>query len=121
MQDDFALVRLQRHMISAEVLRALLWEGNTNYQGSFFKVALPTPRTAQVPLLISALGPKAFQLAGEIADGALPWMSPIPYLLKVALPALRAGAEARQRSAPPVIAHVWLKTITLSLHFGHFS
>jgi alkanesulfonate monooxygenase SsuD/methylene tetrahydromethanopterin reductase-like flavin-dependent oxidoreductase (luciferase family) len=52
------------------------------------------------------LGPKAFQLAGEIADGALSWMCPIPYLLKVALPALRAGAEARQRPAPPVMAHV---------------
>ncbi len=89
-----------------EVLRSVLWEGNTNYQGTFFKVALPTPRTAQVPLLISALGPKAFQLAGEIADGVLPWMSPIPYLLKVALPALRAGAEARQRPTPPIIAHV---------------
>jgi alkanesulfonate monooxygenase SsuD/methylene tetrahydromethanopterin reductase-like flavin-dependent oxidoreductase (luciferase family) len=89
-----------------ETLRAILWEGSTNYQGTFFKVTLPTPRTAQVPLLISALGPKAFQLAGEIADGALPWMSPIPYLLKIALPALRAGAEARQRPAPPVIAHI---------------
>jgi F420-dependent oxidoreductase-like protein len=89
-----------------EVLRAMLWEGQTTYEGSFFKIAVPAPRPAPIPLLISALGPKTFQLAGEIADGALPWMSPIPYLLKVALPALRAGAEARQRPAPPVIAHV---------------
>jgi F420-dependent oxidoreductase-like protein len=89
-----------------EILRALLWEGGTSYQGTFFKVELPTPRIAQIPLLISTLGPKAFHLAGEIADGALPWMSPLPYLLKVALPALRAGAEAQNRPAPPLIAHV---------------
>jgi len=52
------------------------------------------------------LGLKAFQLAGEIADGAIAGMCPIPYLLKSALPALQAGAEARKRPAPPIIAHM---------------
>lgn len=89
-----------------EVLRAMLWEEQTNYEGTFFKIAVPAPRPAQIPLLISALGPKAFYLAGKIADGALPWMTPVPYLLNVALPALRAGAEACQRPAPPIIAHI---------------
>jgi alkanesulfonate monooxygenase SsuD/methylene tetrahydromethanopterin reductase-like flavin-dependent oxidoreductase (luciferase family) len=87
-----------------EVLRGLLWEGSIDHHGTFFNVVYTLPRTAQVPLLISALGLKAFRLAGEVADGVLPAMCPLPYLLNQALPALRAGAEARNRPVPPIIA-----------------
>ncbi|GHO99989.1 LLM class F420-dependent oxidoreductase [Reticulibacter mediterranei] len=89
-----------------EVLRSLLWDGATAYQGNFFKGVFPSTRTIQVPLLISALGAKGFQLAGEIADGALSYLCPIPYLQQTALPALRAGAEGKARPAPPIVAHV---------------
>ena len=57
-------------------------------------------------MLVSALGQKAFRLAGEISDGAISWMCPVPYLLGKALPALRAGAEASHRPIPPLVAHV---------------
>jgi alkanesulfonate monooxygenase SsuD/methylene tetrahydromethanopterin reductase-like flavin-dependent oxidoreductase (luciferase family) len=57
-------------------------------------------------VLISTLGKKAFQLAGEIADGALSWMCPVPYLLRTGIPALRTAAAAVGRSAPPLVAHV---------------
>jgi F420-dependent oxidoreductase-like protein len=89
-----------------EVMRQGLWKGRVDYHGRFFKVATSFPRQAQVPLLISALGEKAFRLAGEIADGAISWVCPVPYLLDIALPALRAGAQARQRPAPPLVAHI---------------
>jgi alkanesulfonate monooxygenase SsuD/methylene tetrahydromethanopterin reductase-like flavin-dependent oxidoreductase (luciferase family) len=89
-----------------EVVRSVLWKGSINYHGTFFQVAFSSPRIAPVPLLISAVGPKAFRLAGEIADGALSAMCPIPYLLSSALPALRAGAEEKARPTPPVVAHV---------------
>jgi alkanesulfonate monooxygenase SsuD/methylene tetrahydromethanopterin reductase-like flavin-dependent oxidoreductase (luciferase family) len=98
-----------------EIVRDVLWEGRTDYHGTFFKVNNDSPvtmmmanliRKAQVPLLISAVGLKAFRLAGEISDGAISWVCPIPYLLDQALPALRSGAESHQRPAPPVIAHV---------------
>jgi alkanesulfonate monooxygenase SsuD/methylene tetrahydromethanopterin reductase-like flavin-dependent oxidoreductase (luciferase family) len=82
-----------------EVLRAVLWEGKVNHHGEFFNVVV-TPgglitslNTARLPILVSALGEKAFQLAGEIADGALSWLCPIPYLLNTGLPALRKGAS----------------------------
>lgn len=87
-----------------EVLRALLWQGSVDYHGTFFNVTYTLPRTAQVPLLISALGLKAFRLAGEFADGVLPAWCPLPYLLNQALPSLRAGAEASNRPVPPIIA-----------------
>ena len=89
-----------------EVMRQGLWEGRMDHRGRFFKVQASIPRAAQIPLLISALGEKAFRLAGEIADGAISWVCPVPYLLDKALPALQAGAEARQRPAPPLVAHI---------------
>ncbi|MBO0781822.1 MAG: LLM class flavin-dependent oxidoreductase [Ktedonobacteraceae bacterium] len=89
-----------------EVLRQAIWGERVDHQGRFFKVATALPRPAQIPILVSALGEKAFHLAGEIADGAISWMCPVPYLLDTALPALRAGAQARHRPVPPLAAHV---------------
>jgi F420-dependent oxidoreductase-like protein len=87
------------------VLRGLLGEGHIEHHGPFFQVRA-TSRTASIPLLISALGPKAFSLAGEISDGALSWVCPVPYLLQAAQPSLQAGARAQHRPAPPLVAHV---------------
>jgi F420-dependent oxidoreductase-like protein len=89
-----------------EIMRQVLWEGRVEHQGKFFKVVNTFPRTAQIPLLISALGERAFRLAGEIADGAISWVCPVPYLLEKALPALRAGAQTYNRTAPPLVAHI---------------
>jgi F420-dependent oxidoreductase-like protein len=89
-----------------EVMRQVLWEGRVDHQGTFFKVVSSFPRTAQIPLLVSALGEKAFRMAGEIADGAISWVCPVPYLLDKALPALRSGANARNRPSPPLVAHI---------------
>lgn len=89
-----------------KVLRAALWEAKVDHHGQFFNVIVTFPRTAQIPVLISTLGKKAFQLAGEIADGALSWMCPVPYLLRTGIPALRTAAAANGRSAPPLVAHV---------------
>ncbi len=88
------------------VLRAALWEGRVDYHGKYFNVKATLPRTAHVPILISALREGAFRLAGEIADGAISWLCPVPYLLDKALPALRAGAEASRRPVPPLVAHI---------------
>lgn len=89
-----------------EVLRQSLWEGRVDYAGKFFQVKASLPRTAQVPLLVSALGEKAFRLAGEISGGAISWVTPVPYLLNTGLSALHAGAEAQNRPAPPLVAHI---------------
>lgn len=87
------------------VLRGLLGEGHIEYHGTFFNVTARS-RTAPIPLLVSALGPKAFFLAGEISDGALSWVCPVPYLLKSARSSLQAGAQAQHRTTPPLVAHV---------------
>ena len=88
-----------------------LWEGKVDHHGHFYNVVVTLPRTSQIPVLISTLGNKAFQLAGEIADGALSWDCPVPYLFRTGIPALRTSALAVGRSAPPLVAKV---TVALS-------
>ncbi|GCE15011.1 LLM class flavin-dependent oxidoreductase [Tengunoibacter tsumagoiensis] len=94
-----------------EILRGIFKDGAISHHGTFFNVEhtllnASMPRRASLPLLTSAVGLKTFRLAGEMADGAISWACPIPYLLESALPELRAGAEERGRSVPPIIAHV---------------
>ncbi len=89
-----------------EIVRAALWHGTVQYQGAFFTVKGTLPDTAPLPVLISVLREHAFRLAGEIADGALTWLCPVPYLLQRGLPALRASAQEHGRPVPPLIAHV---------------
>jgi alkanesulfonate monooxygenase SsuD/methylene tetrahydromethanopterin reductase-like flavin-dependent oxidoreductase (luciferase family) len=93
-----------------EIVRAALWKGEVDHQGQFFKVKATLPRTAQSPLLTSVLRENAFKLAGEIADGALSWLCPVPYLLKTGLPALRASTQEHGRPVPPLVAHVLVAT-----------
>jgi F420-dependent oxidoreductase-like protein len=91
------------------VLRGLLWEGKVDFQGSHFRVRAELPAGVEpprTPLPISALRAGAFRLAGEIADGAISWVCPVPYLIKTARPALEEGAQAAGRPTPPLIGHV---------------
>ena len=98
------LVHLREYV---KVLQSILRDGRVDHHGEFYKIVIEFPRTAQIPVLISTLGKKAFQLAGEIADGALSWMCPVPYLLHTGIPVLRKAATANRRSTfPPVVAHV---------------
>jgi F420-dependent oxidoreductase-like protein len=98
------LVHLREYV---KVIHSILWDGKVDHHGEFFNVVVEFPRTAQIPVLISTLGKKAFQLAGEIADGALSWMCPVPYLLHTGIPVLRKAATANGRSnPPPLVAHV---------------
>ena len=91
------------------VLRELLWEGRTAFQGAYYRVEAALPAGVappHTPLLVSALRGNAFHLAGEVADGAISWICPVDYLVGTALPALRAGAEAADRPAPALVGHV---------------
>lgn len=91
------------------VVRGLLWEGAIDFQGVYFRVRAQLPAglaPPRVPLPISALRAGAFRLAGEVADGAISWVCPVPYLVETARPALEAGARAAGRPTPPLIGHV---------------
>jgi F420-dependent oxidoreductase-like protein len=90
------------------ILRSLLSQGAVNYSGKRLsaRAALSPPQKTGVKMFASALRPGAFRLCGELADGAISWMCPLPYLRDVAAPALQEGARAAGREAPPLVGHV---------------
>jgi F420-dependent oxidoreductase-like protein len=89
-----------------QVLRALLHEGRVDFQGKMVRARARIAGPVDVPVMASALSPGAFRACGELAEGAISWMCPWPYLRDTALPALREGAAAAARTPPPLIAHV---------------
>ncbi|MGE3412438.1 MAG: LLM class flavin-dependent oxidoreductase [Dehalococcoidia bacterium] len=96
------LTELKEYLIA---LRALLHEGAVSFQGEHVTIEARLAQPVETPLLASALRPGSFEACGELADGAISWQCPAGYLVEQALPALRRGAEAAGRAAPPLIAH----------------
>lgn len=102
-------------------LRSLLWQGAVDQNGEYVTAHLQFPQGVtppQTPILMSALRAPAYRLAGEISDGALSWVSPPEYLVRLALPALAEGAAVANRGAPSLVAHtpVALTTDRSSVH-----
>lgn len=89
-----------------QVLQPLLWQGEVHHHGHFFTTEVSLSARGQIPVFIAALGSRAFRVAGELADGALTYLCPMPYLLSIALSALSEGAAAAGRPRPPLVAYV---------------
>ena len=102
---DAPLAHLREYVA---VLRGALWEGKVDHHGRFFTAVATLNQVPRLPILVAALGDGAFHLAGEVADGAISWNCPPGYLLDVALPALRSGAQAANRPVPNMVAHSWV-------------
>ncbi len=83
------------------LLRAVLRGERVTFEGEFYRVRnfrllVPAPREP-VRIYLAALGPRALELAGEIADGVLlNWMA--PESVPAALEHLRKGAQRAGRS-----------------------
>jgi alkanesulfonate monooxygenase SsuD/methylene tetrahydromethanopterin reductase-like flavin-dependent oxidoreductase (luciferase family) len=92
------------------VLRGLLWDGSAEVHGEYLNVIEEYPAGIVTPprteISVSALSPKSYHVAGEIADAAISWMAPIRYLVETGLSNLQSGATTAGRDAPPLIAHV---------------
>ncbi|MGD9890889.1 MAG: LLM class flavin-dependent oxidoreductase [Dehalococcoidia bacterium] len=97
------LTQLREYLI---VLRSLLHQGSVDFEGKLVRARARITQPVNTPVLASALQEGAFRLCGEVADGALSWVCPWPYIRDHAWPALRAGAESAGREAPPLIMHV---------------
>ncbi len=95
-----------------QTVRALLHEGRVEFEGVHVSLRGRINPHAPVPVMASALRPKSYELCGELADGAISWMSPLKYLEEIALPALQAGAASAGREAPPLVAHVPIAVTT---------
>lgn len=89
------------------IVRDLFETGAVRTQGSVYTADTEVPDTTPgVPIMASALRERSYEVCGEVADGAISWVSPGVYLRDVALPALQRGAKAGGRPTPPLIAHV---------------
>ncbi len=89
-----------------QILRAALQEGKVDFQGKRLSARAQLAKPTGVRVMASALRPNGFRVCGELAEGAISWVCPLPYLRDVAIPAIREGAEAAGRTPPPLIAHV---------------
>ncbi|MCY3691511.1 MAG: LLM class flavin-dependent oxidoreductase [Chloroflexota bacterium] len=88
-----------------QILRALLQEGSVDFDGQEYTAHASISRPVNVPVMASALQEGSYELCGELADGAISWVSPAVYLRDKALPAMRRGSDQAGRETPPLIAH----------------
>ena len=88
------------------ILKSALYDGEVQYDGKRLKAHAKLQGPTGVKVMASALRPNGFRLCGELADGAISWMCPLPYLRDVAVPAIAEGAKLAGREAPPLVAHV---------------
>lgn len=97
------LTNLREYLIT---LRTLLAEGQVEFEGEHVRSRGRISSTADIPVMASALRPRSYALCGELADGAISWVSPLRYLVGTALPTMEAGAAKAGRARPPLVAHV---------------
>jgi len=83
------------------VLRGALGEG-ARFEGRHYRVSwsygVPV-RPPAPPIYLAALSVNMLELAGEVADGVVLWLTPPAYVRTVALPALERG---RRRAGRPL-------------------
>jgi F420-dependent oxidoreductase-like protein len=91
-----------------EVLRPALQEAAVDFAGEFYTAHARFPSSAPTAVLISALRENAWELAGELSDGGISWITPATYLASVAKPAMERGAQKANRPVPPLVAHTFV-------------
>lgn len=85
------------------ILKQALQSGKVDFTGEFFRVHGQVFDPPGTPVLMSALRPASYRLAGELADGAISWVTPPHFLRDRAIPALEAGAAKRTDGVRPIL------------------
>ena len=87
------------------ILNAILKEGSVEFHGERLHCEAQLQAPTQVQVMASALRPNAYRLCGELADGAISWVSPLAHQQRVAIPAMEEGARAAGRQRPSLVSH----------------
>ena len=103
---------LQRTREYVEIIKMALDFERVNYDGEIFKLRSFKlqfrPVRSDIPVLIAAIGPKNISLAGQVADGWIPFLIPIEGLREakenLAEGALSVGREVSDIKITPYIA-----------------
>lgn len=101
------ITRLREHVT---VLRSVFDTGAVNFSGDEItaqprwpvRVSGGTP----VPVYVAAMGPKALQVTGELADGTLPYLAGPRTIAEFIEPAIAKAAFDAARQKPRIIAQV---------------
>ena len=88
------------------IVKTLLQQGAVDFDGRYLTAHAQIVSAVDVPVMAAALGAKAYEMCGSLADGAISWVCPSAYLRDVAFPAMKTGAEKADRPMPPLLAHV---------------
>jgi F420-dependent oxidoreductase-like protein len=99
--------RLREHLT---ILRSVFDNGTVDFHGEEFSanpawpvaVAGGTP----VPVYVAAMGPKALQVTGELADGTLPYLAGPRTIAEFIEPTIAKAAAEAGRLTPRIIAAV---------------
>jgi F420-dependent oxidoreductase-like protein len=101
------VTRLREHL---SVLRSIFDTGTVDFHGSELSAAPEWPPAVAggtpVPVYVAAMGPKALQVTGELADGTLPYLAGPRAIEEFIVPTIQAAAAAAGRPEPRVIAAV---------------
>ncbi|HXJ49268.1 MAG TPA: LLM class flavin-dependent oxidoreductase [Candidatus Acidoferrum sp.] len=83
-----------------DIVRTSLRDGGCSIDGKHFSAhwAYSGPRREEMPVMISALGPRMLDLAGEKADGVVLWMCSPAYIRDHVVPAVTAGRQKAGKS-----------------------
>ncbi|MGH2829266.1 MAG: LLM class flavin-dependent oxidoreductase [Actinomycetota bacterium] len=81
------------------ILRSALTQAQVSHDGATFSAHFGFLgfQPPEVPILVGALGPKMLQLAGELADGVVLWMSSPAHVRDIVMPNLAIGAARAGR------------------------
>lgn len=96
-----------REFIAA--VRALLDGTPGDPDGDYFPLGAQMPAaplSSPVSIGIGVLRERMAELAGQVADTAVTWLTPPRYIHDVVAPALRGGAAAADRSVPHLVVPV---------------
>jgi F420-dependent oxidoreductase-like protein len=89
-----------------QVLAALLRGETVQYEGDDFRVHAPPPPLvdgAEIPVLVSALGPRLLRVAGQFAAGTITWMANAVAIRDHVAPRIRRAARDAGRPDPRIV------------------
>jgi F420-dependent oxidoreductase-like protein len=101
------IARLREHLT---ILRSIFDTGAVDFTGTEFSASPAWPvRVAggePVPVYVAAMGPKALQVTGELADGTLPYLAGPRTIAEFIEPTIAKAAADAGRPKPRIIAAV---------------
>jgi F420-dependent oxidoreductase-like protein len=99
-------VRHMREYLS--ILRPLIHDRHVDFTGETMRTqaGVDIKGAEPCPILVAALGPKMLELAGELTEGTITWMTGVDTLESHTVPTITKAAAAHGRPAPRIAAGI---------------